>query len=52
MDIGTGVPLGITISIGFADGPAYEVDALMRRADGALYAAKEAGRNRLCNAEP
>jgi diguanylate cyclase (GGDEF)-like protein len=52
VDIGTGVPLPITISIGIAAAPAYDLDALMRRADGALYAAKQAGRNRLCCAEP
>jgi diguanylate cyclase len=52
VDIGSGVPLRITISIGIAAAPAYDLDALMRRADGALYAAKQAGRNRLCCAEP
>jgi diguanylate cyclase (GGDEF)-like protein len=50
VDIGTGVPLQITISIGLAAAPAYDLDALMRRADEALYAAKQAGRNRLCRA--
>lgn len=47
VDIGTGVPLFITISIGLAAAPSYELDALMRRADTALYAAKQSGRNRL-----
>jgi len=52
VDIGTGAPLRITISIGIAAAPAYDLDALMQRADEALYAAKQAGRNRLCRAEP
>lgn len=52
VDVGTGTPLQITISIGIATAPAYELDTLMRRADAALYAAKQAGRNRLCCAEP
>ena len=48
VDIGAGAPLRITISIGMAAAPAYALDALMRRSDAALYAAKQAGRNRLC----
>ena len=52
MDIGTGAPLRITISIGIAAAPSYDLDALMQRADEALYVAKQAGRNRLCCAEP
>jgi diguanylate cyclase (GGDEF)-like protein len=47
VDIGSGVTLSITVSIGIAAAPPYDLDALMRRADEALYAAKQGGRNRL-----
>lgn len=42
--------LGTTVSIGVASGVAGhgEMQALLRAADEALYAAKEAGRNRVC----
>lgn len=47
-----GSELGITISIGVACAPPYDLDVLMNQADAALYAAKHAGRNRLCRAIP
>lgn len=50
VDIGTGVPLKITISVGIAMAPPYDLDALAQQADKALYAAKRSGRNRLCRA--
>jgi len=37
----------VTVSAGVALGPAREVDAWVRRADGALYRAKRAGRGRV-----
>lgn len=48
------VPQGITASIGIAVMPedAATGDALVRRADRALYAAKGAGRNRVATIEP
>jgi diguanylate cyclase (GGDEF)-like protein len=39
--------LSLTLSAGVACGPAGEMAAVLRRADGALYAAKRAGRNRV-----
>ncbi|WP_083468091.1 GGDEF domain-containing protein [Methylobacterium tarhaniae] len=43
-----GGPIGITVSIGLAEaGPAESLEAAMRRADAALYAAKHGGRNRV-----
>lgn len=45
-----GVPLAVTVSVGvspiLADDP--HVDAVLARADGALYAAKAGGRDRVC----
>jgi len=45
--------VGATVSIGLATshGPVADIDALMIRADAALYEAKHAGRNRVCVAE-
>jgi diguanylate cyclase (GGDEF)-like protein len=49
-----GNPIGATVSIGVADGlaSACSVEQMLSRADAALYAAKQAGRNRvLCAPE-
>ncbi|HZH44818.1 MAG TPA: diguanylate cyclase [Lysobacter sp.] len=44
--VGAGMPL--TVSIGVATlGPREQLDDVLRRADGALYAAKDAGRDRV-----
>jgi diguanylate cyclase (GGDEF)-like protein len=44
---------GLTVSIGVAErGPDETLDAAMARADAALYAAKDAGRDRVVAAEP
>ena len=45
-----GAGIVVTISIGLAAAPDYELQALMQRADAALYSAKRGGRNRLCRA--
>ena len=47
-----GIPLDITASMGVAStcDPMETADSLLRRADDALYAAKRAGRNRVCRA--
>lgn len=52
-EIGGGRETGITVSIGVATCPEHEyaVDALVKAADVALYAAKQAGRNRVCSEE-
>lgn len=44
-----GVPRPVTLSVGIAGYPAHgdNRDAIMKAADGALYAAKQAGRNRV-----
>jgi diguanylate cyclase (GGDEF)-like protein len=49
-----GRPIPVTISIGVAScGPGQlELDDLLRRADEALYQAKDAGRNRVCLHQP
>jgi len=41
-----GRPVPLTVSIGIADNRAADLDALLKRADDNLYAAKEQGRNR------
>jgi diguanylate cyclase (GGDEF)-like protein len=45
--------IGATVSIGAATSYdlVTDIDALIARADGALYSAKHAGRNRICTAE-
>ena len=42
---GTSIP--VTVSIGLASAPAYQLDVLLQRADDALYRAKHDGRNRV-----
>ena len=48
-----GMPVRTTVSIGVASTEAfgYDFDALIRYADGAVYAAKRAGRNRVTTAD-
>jgi diguanylate cyclase (GGDEF)-like protein len=49
-----GIPVRATISVGVAatDSFGYDLDALMRRADAAVYVAKRQGRNQVVSAEP
>jgi diguanylate cyclase (GGDEF)-like protein len=42
----SGAPAAVTVSIGYAAGVGMEPDELIRKADTALYAAKQGGRNR------
>ncbi len=53
-DVGAGTPLQMTASLGVATASDDDADrdaaALLARADGALYAAKRDGRNRVCSA--
>ncbi len=48
-----GLPLTVTASIGVAtvNRNSRQIDDLLQHADGALYAAKDSGRNRVCIAE-
>ena len=50
----TGTPVKTTVSVGIASTESfgYDLDALMRRADFAVYAAKQQGRNRVMVATP
>ncbi len=52
-DIGNSHIVHITVSIGFAAWPAHAAtgDELVSAADAAMYAAKQAGRNRVCRYE-
>lgn len=54
VELPDGTPLSVTISIGVATADSAEemADDLLERADGALYAAKHAGRNRVELADP
>ena len=54
IDLPDGTPLSVTISIGVATSETAEemADDLIERADGALYTAKNAGRNRVEMAAP
>lgn len=54
IDVGEGRVVRITISVGVASFPedAESVTRLLASADRALYAAKMAGRNRVCSAHP
>jgi diguanylate cyclase (GGDEF)-like protein len=47
-----GLSVPITVSAGCACGPASDPEDLIRRADDALYRAKDEGRNRVVAAEP
>ena len=47
------MPVGMTVSIGSAQYTSPETaEALVRRADAAMYAAKKAGRNQVVAAPP
>jgi two-component system, sensor histidine kinase LadS len=52
VEISDGIAVQLTASIGIGSGASSDsLEALVRQADAALYAAKEAGRNRVCHAE-
>jgi diguanylate cyclase (GGDEF)-like protein/PAS domain S-box-containing protein len=53
-DIGGGKEIGITVSIGVATYPHQTdtIEGIVKAADIAVYAAKQAGRNRVCRYEP
>ena len=50
-DLGNGTSISMTVSIGIASCPEHadRSQTLLAAADSALYAAKQAGRNRVCN---
>jgi diguanylate cyclase (GGDEF)-like protein len=48
---GSSVPVRLSASVGVAVTSGEEIGALLERADAALYAAKDAGRNRVEVAE-
>ena len=54
IDLPDGTPLSVTVSIGVATSQSADemADDLLDRADGALYAAKNEGRNRVKMADP
>jgi diguanylate cyclase (GGDEF)-like protein len=52
IQIGNGAPIKATVSVGIAstETAGYDLDALLRAADGAVYSAKRQGRNRVMTA--
>lgn len=53
IDLGEGLSISQTVSIGVAEWDGTEsAEALEERADGAMYAAKQQGRNRTCPSTP
>ncbi|MEB2343434.1 MAG: diguanylate cyclase [Deltaproteobacteria bacterium] len=54
IDVGGPAPVSVTVSIGVAalDERTGSAEQLVERADGALYAAKDAGRNRVADGAP
>ena len=49
-EVGEQLAVTISVGVGIADGPQETVEMLLKRADEALYAAKNGGRNRVCMA--